>query len=61
MNTRNVLRSFFLFGQNGRFPGGFGLLIYAGMHEGDIPRCAFIRNITLIFRKLQTFYVIVLR
>ena len=36
-------------------------LFYAGMHEGDIPRRAFIRNITLIFRKLQTFYVIVLR
>ena len=36
-------------------------VFYAGMHEGDIPRRAFIRNATLIFRKLQTFYVIVLR
>ena len=29
-NTRNVLRSFFLFGQNGWFLGGFGLLILRG-------------------------------
>ena len=36
-------------------------VFYAGMHESDIPRRAFIRNVTLIFRNLQTFYVIVLR